>query len=481
MDPATERRDSSELNDERQQDSSDDNENQSEKDQEAEEETTDHDKKLGEKKKSKKKKHYDQKYQAVWEKMPEFRNWITKSTQGVQFFYCNYCKKDYKSGKTEVKRHYKSKKHSDNAAGYGQKQMALLDAGFNLKVNIEQKSKRNAIKIANFIAEHNLSFNISGDLTKMIQSLYLDQEVVQKMSCSRTKCRSIIVNVSGRFSFECLIDKLRENKFSIIIDESTDISSVKCLAIVIRMFVENKVQDEFLCTKEIAKADTDHIYDLLVNYFNENCIPYKDNCIGFAADGASVKMGKNHSVSVKLKADIPFLFILKCICHSFALVASNACKKIPSNVELLVRQIYSYLHCSFKRLTEFAEFQIFFELKPHKMLHPCQTRWLSLLPAVMRVREQYPALKLYFDGEKLNPKNDEKINAGSIHELLSNPINKLYLDFLSYVLPYFTDLNKEFQSETTKIHVLYWKISQVYKTILDCYIKSDILNTQGLD
>ena len=94
MDPATERRDSSELNDERQQDSSDDNENQSEKDQEAKEETTDHDKKLGEKKKSKKKKHCDQKYQAVWEKMPQFRNWITKSTQGVQFFYCNYCKKD---------------------------------------------------------------------------------------------------------------------------------------------------------------------------------------------------------------------------------------------------------------------------------------------------------------------------------------------------------------------------------------------------
>ena len=172
--------------------------------------------------------------------------------------------------------------------------MALLDAGFNLKVNIEQKSKRNAIKKATFIAEHNLSFNISGDLTKMIQSLYLDQEVVQKMSCSRTKCRSIIVNVSGRFSFECLIDKLRENKFSLIIDESTDISSVKCLAIVIRMFDENKVQDEFLCTKEIAKTDTDHIYDLLVNYFNENCIPYKDNCIGFAADGASVMMGKNH-------------------------------------------------------------------------------------------------------------------------------------------------------------------------------------------
>ena len=43
------------------------------------------------------------------------------------------------------------------------------------------------------------------------------------------------------------------------------------------------------------------------------------------------------------------------------------------------------------------------------------------------------------------------------------------------------DLNKEFRSETIKIHVLYWKISQVYKTVLDCYIKRDVLNRQGLD
>lgn len=72
--------------------------------------------------------------------MPQFRNWITKSTRGVEFVYCSYCKKDYKPGKTEVERHLKSKKHFVNAAGYGQKQMALSDAGFNLKANIVQKS-----------------------------------------------------------------------------------------------------------------------------------------------------------------------------------------------------------------------------------------------------------------------------------------------------------------------------------------------------
>ena len=175
------------------------------------------------------------------------------------------------------------------------------------------------------------------------------------------------------------------------------------------------------------------------------------------------------------------MFILKCICHSFDLVASDACKKIPSDAELLVRLVHSYTHCSFKRLSEFRAFQIFFDLKREKMLHPNQTRWLSVLPAIIRVRDQYLALKLYFIGEQLNPKNDEKSAASAIHLLLMNPINKLYLDFLSHVIPCFMHLNKEFQSGTNKIHLLYWKISQVYRKILDCYIKGDVLNSQGLN
>ena len=88
----------------------------------------------------------------------------------------------------------------------------------------------------------------------------------------------------------------------------------------------------------------------------------KTNCIGFAADGASVIMGKNHSVSTKLKEDIPLLFILKCICHSFALVTSTASMKIPNDVELLIRLVYFYMHYSFKILSEFREFQTFLDL-----------------------------------------------------------------------------------------------------------------------
>jgi hypothetical protein len=94
-----------------------------------------------------------------------------------------------------------------------------------------------------------------------------------------------------------------------------------------------------------------------------------------------------------------FLIYVQCICHSLALCASHACEKLPNDVEKLVPNIYNYMNHSFKRQSEYQSFQTFLNIKPHKMLHPAQTRWLSLSAAVGRVLEQFEALKLYFRSE----------------------------------------------------------------------------------
>ncbi len=110
------------------------------------------------------------------------------------------------------------------------------------------------------------------------------------------------------------------------------------------------------------------LYSNVVNFFSDNGIPYKNNLIGFAADGANSMLGEHHSLSSLLQADIPHLFEMKCICHSYALCASNACLKLPRSIEELARDIYSYFSCSPKRVGELEEFQKFVNVKPHKIL-----------------------------------------------------------------------------------------------------------------
>ncbi|KAF0708776.1 Uncharacterized protein FWK35_00025335 [Aphis craccivora] len=86
------------------------------------------------------------------------------------------------------------------------------------------------------------------------------------------------------------------------------------------------------------------------------------------------------------------------MCMSFGppICASEACKQLPRALEDMARNIFNFLKSSSKRQAELKQFQMFLNLKPHKLLHPSQTRWLSLIAVVSRILEQWDSLKLYF-------------------------------------------------------------------------------------
>jgi len=146
--------------------------------------------------------------------------------------------------------------------------------------------------------------------------------------------------------------------------------------------------------------------------------------------------------------------------------------KLPKYVEDVARDVYNYISNNPKRLCEYKEFQQFLNIKPHKLLHPAQTRWLSLHSVVKRILSQYPALKLCFTSAALNDGLD---NAKIILDRLTNPLTLLYFEFLDFVLPFFIDLNIEMQSTTVKIHLVYDRIGSLYKEIMNCYMKQSYI------
>ncbi|XP_050065670.1 E3 SUMO-protein ligase KIAA1586-like [Aphis gossypii] len=257
-----------------------------------------------------------------------------------------------------------------------------------------------------------------------------------------------------------------------MIDESTDKSSTKHLAIVSRMVQSSnfEVKDEFVKLIEVSDASAKGVYDAIIHFFNTHDIPYKHNLAGFASDGANVMFGNKHSVKTLLEQDVPHLFVIKCLCHSLALCASYACEKLPNDVENLVNEVYNYMKFSSKRQKQFQEFQEFLDMKPYKLLQPSQTRWLALHACVKRMVDLYKSIKLYFQAEHLL---DNK--ATTIYQKLSNPINELYLHFLNFILPILTNLNIEFQSQKPKIHYIYSNMERTYKTILESYMKYDYI------
>lgn len=126
---------------------------------------------------------------------------------------------------------------------------------------------------------------------------------------------------------------------------------------------------------------------------------------------------------------------MKCVCHSAHLCASEACKQLPRALEDMARNIFNFLKSSSKRQAELKQFQMFLNLKPHKMLHPSQTRWLSLIAVVSRILEQWDSLKLYFTDTYLSQR---LISTETIYYGLNDPFMKLGFLFLNWSLPLFT-------------------------------------------
>ncbi|CAD7081034.1 unnamed protein product [Hermetia illucens] len=423
-----------------------------------------------------KKQKYEQKYVKYWES--EFK-WLSEGTKGCHYAFCKVCSVDVyigKMGKSAIKSHANTQIHTKNA---GTISLNLVQQNIEPLFSLASKTAviDAEIMMAVFVAEHNLAFQIMGHLPQFVNKITPDSNIAKKVKCSRTKMVNILRNVLGISYIEEIVDLLNANKFSLIIDESTDISLVKTLCLVVRVCKNFKVHDLFFDLIEVESADASSLFSAVINSFTKNNIMYKQNMIGFAADGANIMMGRNHSVSTLLKADINDLFVLKCVCHSFHLSASYACEKLPGEVEDLARNIFNYLKSSSKRLKDFSSLQYFFEFKANKILHPSQTRWLSLSAVVSRLIEQYDVLIAYFS---IAVKEENLQTAKNILTSLKDPITKLYLLFLEFALPFFIKLNKLFQSESSQIHKLHSSVKEIVVTLLECFVTKDYI-TMFLD
>lgn len=306
-------------------------------------------------------------------------------------------------------------------------------------------------------------------LPNLLKECCPDSAIAKQLQCGRTKSTQLIDKISqqGR---KTVIFALRNKKFSLIVDETTDVSSKKCIVLVARYVDDGQVRDRFVALLEVQNADAISLFNLIKEFFNQHNIPFK-NMIGLATDGASVMAGNIGGLRALLQAETN-LFFLKCTCHSLHLCSSYAFKKLPNTLETLCRNIYSYFSHSPKRITELQEFQKYCAVEPHKILGISNTRWLSLETVISRIVEQWDSLRLYFISCTLEVTG---IRATCLAEKM-NKSSKIYFLFLTYILPIINNLNKEFQSERSRLPYLYSSIKTTFLLILSNFVQKKYID-----
>lgn len=145
------------------------------------------------------------------------------------------CDHIIKRGLAHIKRHAITKKHITRA---------------RVVVGVEPIAKhgKNKIewKIVMYAVEHNVSFKSIGHLTKLIKEVALHPNSVALIKCSQKKAKHIVVNRFGPQQLAALSAQLRKVNVFIIIEETTDCSASKSVAMTVRFRDSNSIKRFFL-------------------------------------------------------------------------------------------------------------------------------------------------------------------------------------------------------------------------------------------
>jgi hypothetical protein len=160
-----------------------------------------------------------------------------------------------------LKKHAETLKHKRVAEPFSSSRQQKIPFPTQ-KVDLE--SKRAQAGLVLFIAAHCSILSID-HLTPLCKNIFNTSNAAKELNLSRTKCTALIKNVIGPHFLSTLIADINESYYSLIIDESTDITVLKKLGVVVRYFSVTKKQviSTFLGLVTISDGTANSIVDSL--------------------------------------------------------------------------------------------------------------------------------------------------------------------------------------------------------------------------
>lgn len=405
-------------------------------------------------------KPYEQKFRREWFQDETFKDWLMAVPGDENRAYCKYCTCKIKAKYQDLKIHLNTKKHKISVPF---KTIAPLTDIFKATKSNESSNLEGSI--AMFLSCH-CAISSCDHLVDLIKNNIYDCKVVSDVKMHRTKCSNIIRNVLCSHFENKLKTDIGNNKYSLLLDESNDISIVKVLGVSVIYYSNstNKVVSTYLGLAQLEKCNAESIVTALKNLLTSKGLDIR-NLGAIGTDNASVMVGVNNGVYAKLKQDNPSLILIRCICHSLQLAMSHASAEcMPRNLEFLIAETHNWFSKSSMRQLQYNELYktINDGSSPLKIPSDCKTRWLSIQPAVEKIVSQWLELKLHFETTRLSEKC---YTAEILFEMYSDEIFLAFLSFLQPILTEVQKTNKLFESKSIDKVKLLDDLVMLFKSI----------------
>lgn len=254
-----------------------------------------------------------QKFSQKWLENPEFSGWLVENEIGKA--KCKCCNVLLSTKKSDLLKHSRTTKHTSNAR--------KISNSKTITSLFEEQNASKEVILANLkysllVVAHNFSFNSVQHIVSMSKTIFKDSVLSRKIKLSRTKCSLIVRNVISPVICDDLKRILREKHFSVLVDESSDVSNNRVLCILVRFINNNNnLSTQLLDCLRIGADDgtAKGLFRLFENCLKSFNLKF-ENIVGYCSDNANVMMGAKESFKTYLFNRNEQIIASSCICHS---------------------------------------------------------------------------------------------------------------------------------------------------------------------
>ena len=205
-------------------------------------------------------------FQCSWLDEDIFKGWLTPHPEMTDKALCIACNKTMRCMKIDLVKHSQTVRHNKNVNSFDFK--ATDNVSNNLSHKDEVKSAE--IILSAFFAEHNVAFCAADHLIPVFKRIGARDPVVQDLSLARNKCANVVKNILAKREIEKIVQCLQTCRFSILIDESTDITDVKVMCILVQYVspLNKKLTTQLLTLLPLDATDcsASKIFELFKNF-----------------------------------------------------------------------------------------------------------------------------------------------------------------------------------------------------------------------
>jgi hypothetical protein len=225
---------------------------------------------------------------------------------------------------SSIIRHNGSSEHKSACAKEEQnKYLNTVNECDQVKINISKEDEI-LFNTVYFCAKAELP---SSQINGMLELQRLNGLDIKYQNLSWDTLHEIQSTISSVLTTSVISDIESSPFYSLMLDESTDITVNKHLSICVRYIKCGSPVTRFLCNVALTNGKAHTIVNCMVEILQELGLNLS-NCTSIATDGAAVMMGRHTGVGVQMKAKFsPFSVQVHCIAHRLNLACVDSMKK----------------------------------------------------------------------------------------------------------------------------------------------------------